>query len=175
MLLILAIVFSHAQAQEITIINYHDFTVGFNDKLKLPEWVTYRLTAEMIEAEKDGERSSYYWQKGSLKPSDYSKSGYDRSHMAPYGALNYDAQSAKETFSMINIMPQTPFINRGIWKHLETYEGKLAMKEGCVLVHIRNHFDGRKKEKLHIPEYHIKTIYGCDLQVIGEFKVFNIY
>jgi len=48
-------------------------------------------------------------------------SGYDRGHMAPNHAIatRYGVDGQRETFLMSNVVPQTPRINRYIWKDLE--------------------------------------------------------
>lgn len=171
--ILLALVMAAGHSQTV-VVNFSDFTVGMHEKYKVPEWVTYRITKEMIEAPRQGDRGNYYSEPGSLKTTDYSRSGYDRGHMAPYAALNYDSLSAAQTFSMYNVIPQTPFINRGVWQDIETYEGKLAIEKGCLLIHIKNVFDGTRKNRLYIPEYQIKTLYGCDFTPLGEFKIYNI-
>ena len=52
---------------------------------------------------------------------DYTRSGYDRGHMAPNYAIasRYGHIAQIETFLMSNICPQTPRLNRRIWKNLE--------------------------------------------------------
>ncbi|MBO6102226.1 MAG: DNA/RNA non-specific endonuclease, partial [Opitutales bacterium] len=51
----------------------------------------------------------------------YSKSGYDRGHMAPNYAVGrcYGPEAQSETFYMTNIIPQTPKLNRQTWRELE--------------------------------------------------------
>jgi endonuclease G len=56
--------------------------------------------------------------KASATNSDYTRSGYDRGHMAPAG----DASTSDEmysTFFFTNMTPQNPVLNRGEWAHLE--------------------------------------------------------
>ena len=56
--------------------------------------------------------------KASATNSDYTRSGYDRGHMAPAG----DASTNDEmysTFFFTNMIPQNPVLNRGEWAHLE--------------------------------------------------------
>lgn len=54
-------------------------------------------------------------------PEDYTRSGYDRGHLAPnYLIATYYGKAAqKETFLMSNIVPQKPDLNRGPWRILE--------------------------------------------------------
>lgn len=54
-------------------------------------------------------------------PEDYTRSGYDRGHMAPNYviATRYGKAAQKETFLMSNIVPQSPDLNRGPWRIME--------------------------------------------------------
>jgi endonuclease G, mitochondrial len=54
-------------------------------------------------------------------PRDYARSGYDMGHMAPAADMAWDAEVQAESFIMTNIAPQTPNLNRGAWKLLETH------------------------------------------------------
>lgn len=58
---------------------------------------------------------------------DYTSSGYDRGYMIPNFAMmeQYGQMAQLETYLMSNICPQTPALNRGIWKSLE---GKIRDK-----------------------------------------------
>jgi endonuclease G len=55
------------------------------------------------------------------KPGDYTKSGYDRGHMVPNYAIitRYGEEARRKTFKMSNIAPQTPALNRGVWREIE--------------------------------------------------------
>ena len=53
-------------------------------------------------------------------PDDYDATGYDRGHNIPDGDQSFDQRAEWESFLMTNMTPQTPSINRGIWKLLET-------------------------------------------------------
>jgi endonuclease G len=55
------------------------------------------------------------------EPRDYSRSGYDMGHMAPAATMAWDSDVQAESFIMTNVAPQTPNLNRGAWKLLETH------------------------------------------------------
>ena len=49
----------------------------------------------------------------------------------------YGEEAQMETFLLTNIIPQTPALNRGVWKNMEQYiSNTLAKKYGKVLVFI---------------------------------------
>ncbi len=51
--------------------------------------------------------------------SDYTHSGYDRGHLLPSADRRATATENRATFYLSNISPQTPALNRGMWKRLE--------------------------------------------------------
>ena len=63
--------------------------------------------------------------RNSIKPSEYTNSGYDRGHMVP----SDDASTKEEmlsTFLTTNSTPQNPKLNQGPWRILEEKVRKLA-------------------------------------------------
>ncbi|WP_322609117.1 DNA/RNA non-specific endonuclease [Pontiella agarivorans] len=104
------------------------YVVGYSEFLKNPLWVSYRLFD--VPKLDSGRRPSGF--KADLRTragvhhNDYTRSGYDRGHMAPnYGiATRYGPDAQKETFLMSNVIPQTPAVNQGIWRELEMLVAK---------------------------------------------------
>lgn len=107
---------------DITIIRRGEFTIGWSPSLRHPVWVAYHVVPEAkYEA---GERPKFQRDKEAAnapKPGDYSKTSYDRGHMAPNHAIatRYGADAQAKTFLMGNIAPQTPALNRGPWREVE--------------------------------------------------------
>lgn len=87
------------------------------------QWVRYVLTPQKL----NGTAS----RKDNFKPdpridiqysaenSDYSKSGYDRGHLAPAADMSFSQECMDQSFYLSNMSPQTPGCNRGVWKRLE--------------------------------------------------------
>lgn len=64
---------------------------------------------------------------------DYRRSGFDRGHMTPSGdAATVEAQ--EQTFTLANVVPQTPALNEGIWTGVEMAVRHLAQRDGAVFV-----------------------------------------
>lgn len=61
--------------------------------------------------------------------SDYTGSGYDRGHMTPSGDMP-DAQSQQESFSLVNVVPQAPRLNRGLWEGIEAALRTMVRQQG---------------------------------------------
>ena len=65
---------------------------------------------------------------------DYTRSGYDRGHLAPAGDMKWSAKAMRESFYLSNICPQKPKLNRGIWKDLEEQCRMWALDNGSLLI-----------------------------------------
>lgn len=104
------------------------YVVGYSEAMKNPLWVSYRLFD--VPKLSSGKRPSGFKvdsrTKSEVHHNDYTHSGYDRGHMAPnYGiATRYGPDAQLETFLMSNVIPQTPEVNRGLWKNLEMLAAK---------------------------------------------------
>ncbi|MCL1077778.1 DNA/RNA non-specific endonuclease [Parashewanella spongiae] len=99
------------------------YAVGYNYQKKVANWVSYYITKDSVNA--------FYKRSNSFKtdkelPSqfqststDYSRTGYDRGHLAPSGTVDFSKDSMQQSFLMSNMAPQLPGFNRGGWKGLE--------------------------------------------------------
>lgn len=100
-----------------------DFAVAWSPSLRHPLWCAYHVPAEK-KYEPDPKRPPFERDKSvasSPRPSDYTRSGYDRGHMAPNYAIasRFGREMQKKTFLMSNISPQRPALNRGVWRDVE--------------------------------------------------------
>jgi endonuclease G len=99
------------------------FVICYSTQWKTPLWVGFRLTRELLQGET--ERSNRFYPEPLLPKADrselkdYAKSGYDRGHMAPASSFKRSKQAMQATFSLANMVPQTPELNRVIWRMLE--------------------------------------------------------
>ena len=99
------------------------FLVGWSDVRVNPLWVSYQLEA-VPEDTRIGPRPNFQadWRTlWPIKADSYSRSGYDRGHMAPnYAIAAVHGRSAQvDTFLMSNMTPQRPNLNRQLWQRLE--------------------------------------------------------
>ena len=116
---------------KVLIIERDGYTVGYSPRLRQCVWVAYRMIPEdLLNHQK---RSNAFFQDPlcphALRPSDYTGSGYDRGHMAPAADMGFSMKSMRESFLMGNIVPQSPKLNRGPWKRLETMTRKSLISE----------------------------------------------
>lgn len=118
-LLILSASFVHAQKID-TVISTKIYTSYFSYQLHEPLYVVYSLS----HGGGNCDRSADHFITGNLPHSatakDYARNGYDEGHLANSKDFAYDCPSQELTFRFYNCVPQTPKLNRGIWKELET-------------------------------------------------------
>ena len=120
------------------LLNKQGFSLGYSQKYKQAIWVSYILKAEDLKKEQV-RRSNKFRPDPEIKrnpvtPGDYSRTGYDRGHLAPAADMTYSIQTEMESFFMTNMSPQLPGCNRGIWKRVETQVRKWAIQEEQICV-----------------------------------------
>ena len=113
------------------------YTLKYVEKYELPAWVAYILQQAQIDGKE--ERENQFMpdpavRSGTAVSADYTRSGYDRGHMAPAADFKNSYQVMKETFYMSNICPQQPQFNRGIWLDLEKLVRAWAFKYKKIYV-----------------------------------------
>lgn len=116
---------------------YTSYAVGFAPGWGEPAWTAEHLTADQARAGEATARVGTFHVELRLlaseriTPSDYDRSGFDRGHQVPAGDVGPDKP---ETFSMVNMSPQTPELNRRIWAGLEAAVRALAIRDGELYV-----------------------------------------
>lgn len=94
--------------------------------------------------------------------SDYTRSGYDRGHMAPSGNMG-DTDSDYESFSLANIVPQAGRLNRTSWAELESYVRNLTVQLEEVYVVTGPMYEGKNlrslKRRVLVPTSVWKAVY----------------
>lgn len=121
------------------IIDKQVYTICYNYHFKGALFVAYQLDGNLVNAKNIKKRDKFYSEKNLPKKyrsvsKDYTNSGYDRGHLAPDASFDYDEKSVRKTYSMANIIPQAPNVNRKLWIKAEKYERLIAQKLGKVNV-----------------------------------------
>jgi endonuclease G len=65
---------------------------------------------------------------------DYANSGYDQGHLANAADWAFDCDKDEKTFRFYNALPQTPNLNRGIWKKWETNLRKISQNDSLLIL-----------------------------------------
>lgn len=111
------------------IVWYKRYTVSFNKKYRIPNWVAWELTYDHTQGTQNRKDMSFYKDaRISQCPTtdeyktDKPANHYDkicRGHMCPALDNKWDAEAYKESFYLTNICPQKEGLNNGKWKSLE--------------------------------------------------------
>ena len=150
------------QPNDITILNRGEFAVGWSPSLKRPAWCAYHVTPQKLY--ESGKRPNFTKDKEAVNspaPSAYERSGYDRGHMVPNHAIEsrYGTEDQKKTFLMSNVAPQTPALNRGVWRNVEHRIADFwPAKYGEIWVIVGT-----------IPGGRGETLSGTDIEIPGRF------
>ena len=154
-----------AKRQE-QVIKHEGYTVSYNSEYRIANWVAYELTATEAKSRKT-ERSNKFVPDPLVKGAtatneDYSRTGYDRGHLAPAGDMKWSEKAMRESFYLSNICPQIPKLNRGIWKDLEEQCRLWAMDNGSLLIVtgpvITDDMKRLGKNRVAIPESFYKVL-----------------
>ena len=110
--------------------NYKSY---FSYAVKNPLYVTYTFNR----GGGDCDRSMFHFTPCGINTatsSDYSHSNYDEGHLANAEDFAYDCSLDKNTFCFFNCLPQTPRLNRGIWKIWETKLRALSQTQPLFII-----------------------------------------
>ncbi|WP_414465293.1 DNA/RNA non-specific endonuclease [Klebsiella michiganensis] len=114
---------------------FTQFSVLYSDKLKDPVISAEHLTAAEVTAAGQMKRKDSFHAESQVPkqfestPKDYAKSGYDQGHMACNGDMA-DTKAQFESFSLSNMTPQLPDLNRKAWRLLEESVRKQVLSSG---------------------------------------------
>ena len=148
-----------------SVISHKAYTLEYNETHEQASWVAYVLTKE--KNIRVVERSNTFLpdplvKTGSAENGDYTKSGYDRGHLAPAADMGWSAVTMAESFYYSNMSPQVPAFNRGIWKRTEELVRTWAMEYDSLYIVtgpvLNGHFPSIGANQVSIPHYYYKVI-----------------
>lgn len=121
------------------IIDKEYFTICYDYKMKGAKYVAYTLDGSLVNKNNIKKRPRFYSEKTiplryRSKSKDYTHSGYDRGHLANDASFDWSKSSQRKTYTMANIIPQAPNVNRRTWIKAEKLERKIAVKLGTINV-----------------------------------------
>lgn len=102
---------------------------------RIPAWSAEHLTAASVARAEAAKRTGDFHVEAALPEAerstngDYAGSGYDKGHMSPVGDFGDPIQEA-DTFSLGNMVPQRPELNRFLWQDIEAGVRHLAAAQG---------------------------------------------
>lgn len=121
------------------IIAHDAYSVAYNTRTMIPDWVAYELTSEEADGRLSREGAEFRMDpelgRGRCAMrEDYSNSGWTKGHMMPAADAAFDSDALDQTFYLSNICPQSEALNAGDWEYLERKVRKLAHDYGRVWV-----------------------------------------
>lgn len=111
----------------------------YDPATKTPRWVAEHLSASALEGSASRKQLRFSEDPqiphgASATLDDYSRSGYDKGHMAPAGDYRASQESMNQTFFLSNIVPQNPVHNQGIWANLEASVREMTGRWGDLYI-----------------------------------------
>lgn len=147
---------------------YSAFALLHSGITRGPLWVAEHLTRADVAAARSIERTDNFHADPGLPVAerseieDYVRSGFDRGHMAPAGNMP-DETAMEESFTLANIVPQNPGVNRGLWSRIESSARGLATRHGEIFLVTGALFEGRKiailNDRVLVPTALYKAVY----------------
>jgi endonuclease G len=145
------------------IVNFTYITISYNQDNNIPNYVgeclTYDRTLGTIPR---NQRFKSYPAITSIKHETYTGTGYDRGHMAPAADFKSTSEGMNDSFSILNVAPQLPRLNRQYWEKLEAFVRKKSIDADEVFVVtgtiISKH--SKKVNGITVPDAFYKAIIG---------------
>ena len=165
LVLISLLIVSSSQIQNEVVLKHTNYTSIFSISKKYPVMVEWWVTKAMVSCPKPLKR------KDNFKPDplltehtnlsqDYVGSGYDRGHMMPAADNLCQTQLVQdESFYFSNMSAQTPQLNRGDWKSLETFTREESKIKDSIHVWVGNVGEIKKIGRVAVPKYCWKVIH----------------
>ena len=154
-----------------TVITSPHYKAYVSKKLKQPVYVKYVI----YKGGGDCERSDR-WTNPTTLPllnHEYSHSGYDRGHLANAEDFAYDCALSNETFRLYNCLPQTPALNRGVWKQWETKIRHESQTDSLLVICGGIWETSTVKSKMRIPTKCWKVVYNLRTHTVVHALVFT--
>lgn len=146
---------------------FKGYSVLYSYKYKIPVVSAEHLSADDVKGAEEINRKTAFHREQQLPvkyastPKDYSHSGYDMGHMTPAGDMANESEQY-ESFSLSNMTPQTPALNRVTWRRIENTTRAMAKQYGSIYVvtgSIVNENSMMLDYSVRIPDVIYKAIY----------------
>ena len=125
------------------VIKHIGYVAGYDSARKIPAWVFYRLIPKYCNGSKLLKRRPRFYPdpqvlKAGLSTAQnrcYVRSGYDRGHCFPAAdSKGRGIECEYQSYSLANVIPQKPNLNRKIWLRLEEQVRKWANEYGEIWI-----------------------------------------
>jgi len=120
---------------------YHkEFVFRYDASRRVPLWASYRLEGRHV-PDRGHDRRNAFRTDPRLLPDetarckDYDEPVFDRGHLVPNSDLAFQSKrAASHSFYLSNMMPQSAWFNRQLWRYFEQKVRAWARQEGTVHV-----------------------------------------
>ncbi|MCC7384498.1 MAG: DNA/RNA non-specific endonuclease [Deltaproteobacteria bacterium] len=137
---------------------------SYNQKRMVATVISQTVTASDLKQRGDIDRTDNFHADQLLpeflqaKPTDYRKTGYDMGHLAA-SADAVNLPNVEASFSLLNMSPQLPELNRFSWRYLEASVRDLIVATGArAMVYTGTLFLDDKGQPMSIDDPRVKTI-----------------
>ncbi len=165
----LPVITKTAMQQKVRPLCFNGFAVMHSGVTRTPLWAAHHLTATEIKSARELDRQDSFRAEDRIPASeraelsDYRGSGYDRGHLVPNGDMASRAQQT-DSFSLANMMPQSPNNNRVVWNNLEQALRGLVLQEQEAYVVTGGAFIGQRLARIgangvFVPSDTFKAVY----------------
>ena len=160
---------------------YSAFALKHSGVTRTPLYTAEHLTKDRLAQAKGLKRSNKFYPDPSLPLSEraelhhYARSGFDRGHIAPAGDMP-SIESQQECFTLANMIPQEPSVNRGIWEGVESAVRKLAKDRGELYIVTGPIYSGKIQligGAVMVPTKTFKAVYDPIRNEAGAYLIDN--
>jgi endonuclease G, mitochondrial len=111
------------------------YLISFNPQKRLLNWAAWKIESSDLGSvgrsnnfQVDSDLQTYLGKSNmqAVQPDDYVGSCFDRGHQVPSADRDTSTAVNQLTFLMSNMIPQTAYLNRVVWEHLEHYTRELV-------------------------------------------------
>lgn len=157
-----------------TVITTKIYQSYFSNSLHEPIMVTYGLYKGGGECSRSGFHFKNDADVRAAGPKDYAGSGYDEGHMANAEDFAFNCEDDELTFRYYNCVPQTPNLNRGIYKHWETVIRAESQKDSLWII-CGNIFDGKQigPDHIAVPSECFKIVESMTTHKVNHILLFE--
>jgi len=156
---------SSSQTKNEFVLKHTNYTSTFSISKKYPVMVEWWVTKSKVNCptplkRKDNFKPDPLLTEHTNLSQDYTGSGYDRGHMMPAADNLCQTQLVQdESFYFSNMSAQTPQLNRGDWKSLETFTREESKIKDSIHVWVGNVGEIKKIGSVSVPKYCWKVIH----------------
>jgi endonuclease G len=169
-------------AKQTKMLCFEGYAVTYSGVSRTPLWSAEHLTARRVDEAGQLKRKNTFHAEEQLpvadrsELADYVRSGFDRGHMSPSGDMATE-NAQYESFSLANMIPQSPKNNQILWEGIEEATRELTREDKEIYVVTGPIFEGNDLERINgrvlVPTSVYKAIYDPAKKQAGAYVTPN--